>query len=80
MSPSTSPNDPVFYLNHCNVDRIWEAWLTRHGRTYLPDMSAGPDLKGHRINDPIASPLSGTTATPGSVLDVAANYAYDALP
>jgi tyrosinase len=23
MSPSTSPNDPVFYLNHCNVDRIW---------------------------------------------------------
>src|SRR5207244_1317564 len=32
MAPSTSPNDPVFYLNHCNVDRIWEAWMTRHGR------------------------------------------------
>lgn len=29
MLPSSSPNDPVFYLNHCNVDRIWEAWLTR---------------------------------------------------
>src|SRR5262249_21396630 len=23
MAPSTSPNDPVFYLNHCNVDRVW---------------------------------------------------------
>jgi len=26
-----SPNDPVFYLNHCNVDRIWEAWLVNQG-------------------------------------------------
>ncbi|MGH3997455.1 MAG: tyrosinase family protein [Pseudonocardiaceae bacterium] len=23
MLPSSSPNDPVFYLNHCNEDRIW---------------------------------------------------------
>jgi len=29
MGPATSPNDPVFYLNHCNVDRIWEAWLVK---------------------------------------------------
>ena len=21
MSPGSSPNDPVFFLNHCNVDR-----------------------------------------------------------
>ena len=31
MAPATSPNDPVFYLNHCNVDRIWEAWLVNQG-------------------------------------------------
>jgi len=80
MSPATSPNDPVFYLNHCNVDRLWEAWLVKHGRTYVPDMTAGTDLKGHRINDAIASPLSATTATPGEVLDVYANYSYDVLP
>ena len=24
------PNDPVFYLNHCNVDRIWEGWMQKH--------------------------------------------------
>lgn len=80
MTPSTSPNDPVFYLNHCNVDRQWESWLSSNGRSYVPDMTAGPDLKGHRINDPIASPLSSSTATPGSVLDVSAHYTYDALP
>lgn len=26
MELSTSPNDPVFFLNHCNVDRIWSIW------------------------------------------------------
>ena len=24
MLPGTSPNDPVFWLNHCNADRLWE--------------------------------------------------------
>ena len=80
MSPSTSPNDPVFYLNHCNEDRIWEGWLTRNGRVYLPGATASATLRGHRINDPIASPVSPTIATPGEVLNVSANYVYDALP
>ena len=26
MRPGTSPNDPVFFLHHCNVDRIWALW------------------------------------------------------
>ena len=26
MSLHTSPNDPIFFLNHCNVDRIWAEW------------------------------------------------------
>lgn len=80
MSPSTSPNDPVFYLNHCNVDRIWEGWLSRNGLVYLPNMSAGTFLTGHRINDPIASPLASTMSTPGQVLDVSTIYTYDLLP
>jgi tyrosinase len=79
MIRSTSPNDPVFYLNHCNVDRCWEAWMRDHGRTYLPDMTAGADLEGHRIDDPMVSPL-GATATPRRVLDLSAIYTYDVLP
>ncbi|MFJ2580473.1 tyrosinase family protein [Kitasatospora aureofaciens] len=80
MGPSTSPNDPVFYLHHCNVDRIWEGWLNRYGRIYAPDMTApAGTYKGERIDDPIASPL-GASATPRSVLDVSAIYTYDVLP
>jgi tyrosinase len=52
MGPASSPNDPVFFLNHCNVDRIWENWKQRHGNpTYLPDNNAGTEFRGHRLND-----------------------------
>ncbi len=80
MGPATSPNDPIFYLNHCNVDRLWEAWMVRNGRTYLPPASASVSLKGHRIDDAIASPLSSSSATARNVLTVSDLYAYDALP
>ena len=78
MSPASSPNDPVFYLNHCNVDRIWEAWMQAQGRQYLPDMTVGAALAGHRIDDLISSPLGGS-ATPRQVLDVSVTYTYDSL-
>ncbi|MGI5451773.1 tyrosinase family protein [Streptomyces sp. CA-249302] len=80
MTPATSPNDPVFFLNHCNEDRIWEGWMNRYGRLYAPDMTApAATFKGERIDDPIVSPL-GPTGTPRSVLDISAIYTYDVLP
>jgi tyrosinase len=78
MLPSSSPNDPVFYINHCNVDRIWEAWLTKHGRSYLPPQSAPAFLKGHRINDQMSSLLSAPMK-PADVLDMTLIYVYDSL-
>jgi tyrosinase len=80
MAPATSPNDPVFYLNHCNVDRIWESWLVRHGRTYVPGPLESPDLEGHRIGDAMDNLLTVQPVTPADVLDIAAFYTYDALP
>ena len=78
MLPSTSPNDPVFFLNHCNVDRLWEAWLTQHGRTYSQLQTAQASLRGHRINDPMAS-LVSAPMKPADVLDMTAVYVYDSL-
>lgn len=26
MGPSTSPNDPVFFVHHAQIDRLWEQW------------------------------------------------------
>lgn len=83
MVPASSPNDPVFFLHHCNVDRIWEGWMRLNGRQYQPDTNAPLTLLGHRIDDPLVSPFSpaGTPATPRSLLDVTGTYTYDiAIP
>ncbi len=76
MGPGTSPNDPAFFLNHCNVDRIWEAWMANNGRTYTPGANAGP--AGHRINNQMYS-LLGQALTPNDVLDPMQWYEYDTL-
>jgi tyrosinase len=80
MASGTSPNDPVFWLNHCNVDRLWEAWMRRRGRTYLP--GAGQGLSGHRANDPMFS-IVWPSMTPSQVLTTESGldwYPYDLLP
>ena len=30
MMPMTSPNDPVFFLHHCNIDRYWAIWQQKN--------------------------------------------------
>src|SRR6185503_18384924 len=27
--------DPIFWLHHCNIDRLWEAWMNAPGRTMV---------------------------------------------
>lgn len=77
MGPASSPNDPVFFLHHCNVDRIWEGWMAVNGRQYQPDMNAPATLLGHRIDDPLVSPFLAVPSTPRAVLDATATYTYD---
>ena len=81
MLPSTSPNDPIFFMNHCNVDRIWEAWMQKPGgpgRVYVPNDAAPVSLKGHRLHDTLTSLLSGST-TPADMLNLTSLYVYDSL-
>jgi len=90
MTDSTSPNDPAFFLHHCNVDRIWYAWQRRYpDAPYLPAQNAPANLAFHRIDDALYSVFRETTpVTPRSVLDplrpggpfrAADRYDYDSL-
>jgi tyrosinase len=90
MTDSTSPNDPTFFLHHCNVDRIWYAWQRRYpDAPYLPAQSAPANLAFHRIDDALYSVFRETTpVTPRSVLNplrpgapfrAADRYDYDSL-
>lgn len=63
MQPGTSPNDPVFFLHHCNIDRLWAVWQQKHGGIpgYLPDNSTPAASGLTRLNDLMAT--FGRTAT-----------------
>lgn len=43
MALAASPNDPVFWLHHCNIDRLWSLWEQTSGSEapYAP-LSGGP--------------------------------------
>jgi len=76
MLPMTSPNDPVFYLNHCNEDRLWAAWQCLNPNSYLP-VTGGPS--GHNLND-LMWPWNTATdkRRPANELDYPSlGYVYD---
>jgi tyrosinase len=44
MSELLAPVDPIFWMHHANVDRLWDLWSRRErqaGRTALPEDAAG---------------------------------------
>ncbi|KAF9766519.1 hypothetical protein IL306_001070 [Fusarium sp. DS 682] len=42
MGPATSPNEPLFFLHHANVDRVWAKWQGRNA-TRLADYAGFQD-------------------------------------
>ena len=69
---STVGGDPIFYLHHANIDRLWESW-DRLGNTnptdpnYLDRTFAYGDRSGKRVDLPVS--ISDRTALLG--------YQYD---
>ncbi len=77
MLPESSPNDPVFFLHHCFIDKLWADWQAAHpGAGYVP-VSGGP--AGHNLNDAMEPwAAQGQTISAAAVLDhLALGYAYD---
>ena len=67
LGTTASPNDPVFWLLHANIDRLWSQWEARHGDAYLP-RSGAP--QGHNLND-LLNPFArlGRPVRPADLLD-----------
>ena len=63
MGPGTSPNDPVFFLHHCNIDRLWALWQQAHPASAYQPAAGGPP--GHNLND-VMQHLTIADATPAA--------------
>lgn len=64
MATSSSPADPVFWLHHSNIDRIWAEWQKQH-------IGAKPRNLGETLQP---SPMFGIKV--GSLLDISTKYSY----
>ena len=82
MDSMTAPNDPLFFLHHANIDRLYAVWQGLHQASahYLP-VTGGQ--QGHNLNDALIFHTTGTapfqtSATPASVMNHhALGYQYD---
>lgn len=82
MGALLSPVDPIFWLHHANVDRLWDVWTRRQRAGGLPHLPAGADGerwqndahpffvdgKGQALND---------RSTRNYIDNVALGYAYE---
>jgi tyrosinase len=69
MTAATSPNDPIFFLHHANIDRIWWNWQQRWGIANYQ----GPPGRGQTDQMPYLL----DNATPADVFDIhARGYTY----
>lgn len=76
MVPMTSPNDPVFFLHHCFIDKAWADWQAAQSPATAPHyapLEGGPP--GHNFGDV----LKPWTRRIKDVMDIASlGYSYAA--
>lgn len=93
MFDASSPNDPVFWLHHCNIDRIWALWQRQHptAAAYLPNPPTAGVPVGHRSDEALiftdatnpTAPWTGATTSASTVnhhLLSPGSYWYDTDP
>ncbi|GAA1179141.1 tyrosinase [Kitasatospora gansuensis] len=72
MSTGMSPNDPVFWLHHCFIDKLWAEWQKRHPAAgYLPTAGTANVVD---LNDTMKP---WNDVTPADMLDHTTRYTYD---
>jgi tyrosinase len=66
-NPALAPRDPLFFLLHANVDRLWAKWQWLFGRIDPQNTASyaqpSPSRVGHRLDDTMW-PWNGVTAPP----------------
>lgn len=71
--PATAALDPIFWMHHCNIDRLWTRWIAQ-GRTNLTDAAFLDRV--HRFWDENGTAVTMTTR---EVMDTLSrlDYRYD---
>ena len=82
MTNFLSPVDPIFFLHHSNMDRLWDVWTRKQQRLGLPYLPTGADLQT-LSNEPFLFYVNGNgqfvgTSTAGEYLSMQKfDYEYE---
>ncbi len=71
MESGTSPNDPVFWLHHCFVDKLWDIWMQLKPNFIYPNSGAPPF---QNLNEKM---YPWNNITPADVIKWNGIYQYD---
>jgi hypothetical protein len=75
MAPFSSPNDPVFFLHHCNVDRLWAEWQRAN-----PTWKYKPDDGEPSPNDPDGENIFPMGQSGAEKIDLRGHHLHDSMP
>jgi len=79
--PDTAGLDPIFWLHHANIDRLWEVWRRNppsHVNPTDPNWVKGPGNVGERIFEMPMPDGSTWKYVPGDMVDLGTlGYGYD---
>ena len=84
-SPATAGQDPIFWLHHANIDRLWEVWLSLPGSLRLTDPGGGSAFLVTQWRSAIfwfgleQSPSTYTMADVEDLAGVKMGYEYESI-
>lgn len=64
----TAPADPIFWMHHCNLDRLWWKWQQSNA-------GVNPALSGSGASSPVMDPWSYTEADTRDITSLGYTYA-----
>jgi tyrosinase len=77
MADMQSPTDPIFWLHHANVDRLWVAWVNAGGGRRMPALSSPYWSGSHTYTSSLTLPRSSTYSTRSTL---AYSYQNESFP